>query len=268
MRRAIRSRNPPARKARLQGQARVAEHQQEGVRQQRRRGRAIGRAAADKAGGQPSNSQGTGSAGQNTDAEQGGGKANTPARAKPATKAAIRPKASRPTARASPAASAATATRRSRADRSPAPATGKQDRSGPQSMRQSKAMPLRPKTRHQQTPGEQNPAEQRRPEVPATTQQGEPAKQSPDENPLGQRQQPPKGQPDKAGDQSQPPGNRRAKRIPGGAAGNPTGGGGMPPDQVTPPQGKAAPNEQGEDEANLDYSRKATDLALDISRTR
>jgi hypothetical protein len=37
----------------------------------------------------------------------------------------------------------------------------------------------------------------------------------------------------------------------------------MPPESAIKPKGKAAPNEQGEDEANLEYTRKATDLALE-----
>ncbi len=110
-----------------------------------------------------------------------------------------------------------------------------------------------------QTPGDQNPAEQRDQKSP-DNKQGEPAKQSPDENPSANKQ-PPKGQSDKGSGKPQSP-NQGGNKDPGAATGNPTGGGGMPPDNVVKPQGKAAPNEQGEDDANLEYSRKATDLAL------
>ena len=210
-----------------------------------------------KGGGQPSASQGTGSAGQNTAADEGSGRANTKGQGETGDKGGDQTKGKSKDGAGESSGERGPGDKSQPGGSNSGPGEGnKQDPKDRDPSAQQDGDPS-PKKDEQRQPREKQPGDKR---------PGE--KQSPGEQSRDEQQ--PQGQPDKAG--SQPPspqpqqgGNDKSSGTgnAGGAAGNPTGGGGLPPEKAPPPRDKAAPNEQGEDDANLEYSRKATDLALE-----
>jgi len=202
-----------------------------------------------KGGGQRSNSQGTGSAGKNTESNEGGGVANTPGKGETGEKGGDQ-------AKGKSADGAGKSTGKS-GDGNKTQPGGEKPGAG------DDGKPGDAKPSEKGTPGEkkspgENPGEGQKP--PQTPNDGSPKTgEQPPGEPGKPGDRPPT--PSKAGD-SKTGNNEAGNKDPGGAAGNPNGGGGLPPEGVTPPGGKAAPNEEGED-PNLAYSRKATDLALE-----
>ncbi|HQU43129.1 MAG: hypothetical protein B7Z73_03785 [Planctomycetia bacterium 21-64-5] len=195
-------------------------------------------------GGQRSNSEGTGSAGQNSEADQGGGKGETKGKGASGEKGGDQQKAEKPTGG------------KSSGEKGPGTNQGKGEKSdaGQPSDSPEAADPRghnnvsrEPKANRdeQQPTGEKRPQKQPGGEK----KQSEPAPKS------DARNEGPQGQPT--------PGERGGHDLRGGKQrSNPTGGGQPGADETTPPD-EVDNSEPGGEDPNQEYARKATDLALD-----
>jgi hypothetical protein len=194
-------------------------------------------------GGQKSNSEGTGAAGQNSEADQGGGLGETKGKGATGKKAGDQQKADKPTG-GKPSGEKGPGTNQGK---------GAEGKSGPKGDSPEAADPRghNNASREPDSPrGEKQPSTKRPPQQADSKEnpkQGEPQANASKESPEGQAT----------------PGERAGNDLRGGQQrGNPTEGGQPGPDQTTPPPPSDDVEPGGED-PNQEYARKATDLALE-----
>jgi hypothetical protein len=194
-------------------------------------------------GGQKANKKGTGGAGQNSEADEGAGKASQPGDGETGTEAGDRRKADGATGKSGSEPGKGSS---SREKPSAAGGSGKPSEKGDQNQA--------PQDSQRQNPGQQNPGqgEEQPPRDPAQKGQPNGQNQQADQRPSSKEVKP--GQPSSQGGSGQ----QQGPAAPGG--GPPQGGGNQAPEAPLGPQDDSP---TPADDPNLDYARKATDLALE-----
>ncbi|HVX62069.1 MAG TPA: hypothetical protein VHC19_15735 [Pirellulales bacterium] len=217
-------------------------------------------------GGQRSKSPGKGSAGQNTDAEQGGGQSEQTGHGPTSEKGGDQKQGNK---RSGGASSGKKGEGSHKGEGGSKPGQGDDGEEGqadqneqggdmdgrneqgePASKQEGEKKPGPPKQGEKKASSQQPSGERQQGQKP-----GEPKEQSGKES---AEQQPDGGQ-----SPSEKGGNSLEGNKPGGGRGNPTGGGVPGPDNPDPPAAPSDMSEPGGEDPNLEYTRKATELALE-----